>query len=146
MTRRVLGLATAVAIVWPGVVRAQQSAAPPTMPAVVTTLPHPADSTPLLPPPPAVDAPAVQPVPVPAEAPLFCPPTAAKAGLFGSVEIGFLFPHVTNGLSSPVTVRPFGVTDTVALPAAGLDSTVAPQITARLPAAGRPRGDPGHLP
>jgi hypothetical protein len=59
---------------------------------------------------------------------MFCPPTCSKSGFFGSVEIGLLFPHVTNGLSSQVTVQPFGVADTVVLPAARLDSTIAPQV------------------
>ena len=49
--------------------------------------------------------------------------------LFAGVEIGLLFPHVNNGLIAPVTIQPFGVGDTVTLPAAGLDSAAAPQIT-----------------
>jgi hypothetical protein len=50
-------------------------------------------------------------------------------GFFGGVEFGLSFPHVSNGLMSPVTIQPFGVGDTVTLPAAGLDSTTAPQVT-----------------
>src|SRR5205085_3579811 len=94
-----------------------------------TTLPHPTDVPPLLPP---VTGPPGSPpsVPVsPPEVPLFCSSCGPQPGLFGGVEIGLLFPHVTNGLAAPVTIQPFGVSDTVVLPAAGLDSTVAPQLT-----------------
>jgi hypothetical protein len=54
---------------------------------------------------------------------------AAPPGLFGSVELGFLFPHVRNDLVGSVAVQPFGFIDTVRLAAAGLDSTVAPLLT-----------------
>jgi hypothetical protein len=96
-------------------------------PALVTPVPPPSEAPALLPPP---GDPGPVPVPVPVqELPYACPPPVAKPGLFGSVEFGLIFPHVTNGLAAPVVVRPFGVADLVSLPAVGLDVTTAPQVT-----------------
>jgi hypothetical protein len=73
-----------------------------------------------------------EPIPVPpliADGPMMPMGAGPAPGLFGGVEIGILFPHVSNGLIAPVTVQPFGVGDIVTLPAAGLNSTTAPQLT-----------------
>src|SRR5439155_177227 len=123
----------------PGVLPAlpQPAEPPPLAPGIVTTLPHPAEQPPPLPTPPplpVLPGPAVA-NPVPPVPPDFCPPEGpmllplapcGRPGLFGAVELGLLFPHVKNDLAAPVTVAPFGFTTTVRLPAADLDSTVAP--------------------
>ncbi|HEY1376119.1 MAG TPA: hypothetical protein VGF55_04965 [Gemmataceae bacterium] len=135
MLRALRGLLTVLGMLTAGIAAAQPPAtpspapvpaSPPAAPGVVTTLPHPADVPPLLPPPPPDPAPVPLPVP---DLACPCPPSGPKPGLFGGVELGILFPHVTNGLAAPVVVRPFGVTDLVMLPAVDLDSTVAPQFT-----------------
>ena len=135
------GLLTIVGSLAAGAAAAQPPAnpapaSPPAPPGLITTLPHPGDVAPLLTPPapPVADAPGspYPPIPIPppaSDVPLMLVPAGPKPGLFGGVEVGLLFPHVTNGLTSSVIVRPFGVGDTVSLPAAGLDSTVAPQVT-----------------
>ena len=92
------------------------------------------DVPPLLAPPPPLQVPPPPPPepippPPPPEVPILIPPPVPKSCLFAGVEIGLLFPHVNNGLIAPVTIQPFGVGDTVTLPAAGLDSAAAPQIT-----------------
>src|SRR5205085_3667612 len=116
-------------------------AEPPLAPGVITTLPHPVEPPQLPPLGPPVGDPAVPPLPAPPVAvapvppppalpsdvcppagPLFLPLTpAGRPGLFGAVELGFMFPHVKNDLAATVTVAPLGFTDTVRTPAAGLD-------------------------
>ena len=130
MIRATRGLVTIIGLFAVGFAGAQQPASPPAPPGVVTTLPHPADVSQLLPPPPVQpEAPPESISPPARDVPVIIPPMGPKPGLFGSVEVGLLFPHVTNGLVSPVTIQPFGVGDLVTLPAAGLDSIVAPQVT-----------------
>ncbi len=133
MVRAVRGVLTVLGVLAAGAAAAQQPAppppaSPPAPPGVVTTLPHPADVPPLLPPPLPTPPPEPGPAPVP-ELPCPCPPPGPQPGFFGGVELGLLFPHVTNGLAAPLLVRPFGVADLVALPAIPLDSTVAPEFT-----------------
>jgi hypothetical protein len=128
MTRALRGLLTAGGMLAAGAATAQPPAATPAAPTpgVVTTLPHPNDPPPLLVPPDL--GPAAVTVP---ESPCPCLPPACPRppGLFASVEFAIAFPHVNNGLAAPVTVRPFNAPDLVALPAVGLQSTVAPQVT-----------------
>jgi hypothetical protein len=134
MMRGIRVLFAVVVLLTVGVAAAQPPAtlapaSPPAPPGLIPVTPQQAPP-PLLPPPAAPALPPAEPIPIPPpDVPMFCPPPAPKSGLFGGVEIGLLFPHVTNGLVAPVTVKPFGVGDTVVLPAAGLDSTVAPQFT-----------------
>ncbi len=134
MKRAALGLVTVFGLLVAGTAVAQ-----PPPPGAVKAVPEPGDAPLLLPPPPPpppgqfgvaeVPPPPPPPPPAAAESPMILPPTGPRPGLFFDVELGLLFPHVTNGLSAPVTVQPFGVGDVVTLPAAGLDTTVAPQIT-----------------
>jgi hypothetical protein len=77
---------------------------------------------------PAYDVPAVPPPVVPIE-PQPCLPPDCRSGFFGTVDLDLAFPHVTNGLSAPVFVRPLGFGDVVLLPAVPLDSTIAPEFT-----------------
>jgi hypothetical protein len=134
MMRAFRGMLTVVSLLSTGVVAAQQPAgsapASPPAPPGLAPLANSGDAPPLLPPPSAPLPP--QPIPIPPPPTDVCPmlPAAGPApGFFGAVEVGFLFPHVNNGLISPVTVQPFNVGDIVTLPAAGLDSTVAPLVT-----------------
>src|SRR5262249_11510401 len=85
--------------------------------------------------PPPLPGPAV-PVPLPPPVPPdYGPPAgptllplapAGHPGLFGSVELGLMFPHVKNNLSAAVAVPSLGFTDVVRTPTADLDVTVAP--------------------
>jgi hypothetical protein len=56
-------------------------------------------------------------------------PAGPRPGWFGSADVGLLFPRVTNGLTAPVLLPRVGIVDTVNLPSAGLDVTVAPSFT-----------------
>jgi hypothetical protein len=140
MMRAFRGLLTIVGLFTVGVAAAQPPAPPvpvsPPAPPGVTPVPYPGDAPQLLPappPPPPMPVPLpAEPIPIPppvAEAPFLLPSPCSREGLFFGVEVGFLFPHVNNGLIAPVTVKPFGFGDTVTLPAAGLDSTTAPLVT-----------------
>ena len=137
MKRTTRGLITTIGLLVGEVASAQPSVLPPPPPEAVRPLPPGGDATPLLPPPPpsqlGMPADSVPPPPPPPPSsgmPMIPPLAESKApGLFADVELGLLFPHVSNGLIAPVTVQPFGFGDTVTLPAAGLDSTVAPEFT-----------------
>jgi hypothetical protein len=122
-----VALSCAVATAQPPGPAAASPAAPPGLP---VTAAQPADAPPLLPPPapPIAEVPLVPPPMIPAEPSPTCLPADCRSGFFGTIDLGLVFPHVTNGLAAPVTVRPFGVGDVVTLPAVGLDSTVAPQF------------------
>jgi hypothetical protein len=107
---------------------------PPSPPALITS-PAPANDVPPLLPPPAQSPIPAQPIPaepipaLPPEVPIISPPPRDRCGLFGGVDIGLMFPHVSNGLIAPVNIQPFNVGDVVTLPGASLDSTVAPKVT-----------------
>jgi Legionella pneumophila major outer membrane protein precursor len=128
MMRGTRGLVTTACLLAAGIAAAQQPASPPAPPGIPSPLPQPAEVPSLLPPPPPAPPEPIPPPPA-QDVPNLIPLAGPKPGWFGGVEFGLLFPHVTNGLIAPVTIQPFGVGDIVTLPAAGLDSTVAPQVT-----------------
>jgi hypothetical protein len=106
-------------------------ATPPAPPGLRPAALQPADAPPLLPPPPPsapiVEVPSVPPPVVPVE-PQSCLPADCRSGFFGTVDLDLVFPHVTNGLSAPVFIRPIGFGDVVVLPSVPLDSTIAPEF------------------
>jgi hypothetical protein len=124
MVRALSAFLTAAVILTAEPVFAQPPVTPaPPPPTAVTPAPQPSEVPLLIPPPPAEAGPVMVP-----ELPCPCQP-APKPRLFGSIEVDLIFPHVTNGLASPVVIRPFNAGDYVMLPAAGLDTTTAPQFT-----------------
>ena len=79
-------------------------------------------------------APPPAPPPLPVDRPYFeldpilNPPVWPQPGWFGDVQLGFLKPHVSDGLTSTVP-RPAGGADIVSLPTAPLSWTVSPYFT-----------------
>src|SRR5581483_1682108 len=138
MLRTARGLLTVVGVLAASTAAAQGLPAPvpapppPPTPGTVTSLPYPSDVPPPPPPDPAIGyqygAPPV-PFPPPADGPYPGVPCGCKPGWFGSVDLGLMFPHVSQTLASTVVIQPFAVADTIRLPSAGLDTTVAPQFT-----------------
>jgi hypothetical protein len=59
----------------------------------------------------------------------FIVPGGPRPGLFGSIDLSLLFPHLRHDVQGSVRVRPFKFVDDVRVPAAPLDATLAPKLT-----------------
>jgi hypothetical protein len=142
-TGRLLLLWAALAVAAPTTARAQSSAlsAPhePDAPSPSAYTVQPPPAVPQPPPPSGPPAPTFAPAPLPGPYfevdPLLDRPPLPPPGWFAVVDVGADIPHVKNHLSGQVPRPGTSLTDTVAVPSAGMDWTIFPraEVGFRLP-------------
>jgi hypothetical protein len=123
-------LGAAALAVYLGAPAAAQSLPPAPIPATPPSavIPGPSAPPPMTPPPSSIESPPMPQYrdPLPNHDDLLDTPAAAS-GLFGAVEVDIVKPHLTNRVSGPAFFAD-GTYDTVQLPTARLDWTVAPRF------------------